>query len=165
MLRRALGILKNLGNWTKANMKRTILAKLKKGGKKDDKENVSVISPSHFMDSDDTHLKDLNGTISVGKGSQFKESITDTSNTHSHLHHDATHEIPHMSEPSASDGSLQNKTNELQCHGDVEITGNEQGNKQVTDARILDNTAGRIFTDAAGIDDEIKPQINVPLVL
>jgi hypothetical protein len=84
MPRRALGVLKNLGNWAKANTKRTILAKLKKGGKKDDKENVSVISPSHFTDSDDTHLKDPNGTISAGKGSQFEESIIDASNTRSH---------------------------------------------------------------------------------
>jgi hypothetical protein len=49
MPRRALGVLKNLGNWAKENTKRTILAKLKKGGKKDDKENVSVTSHSYFI--------------------------------------------------------------------------------------------------------------------
>lgn len=54
MPRRALGVLKNLGNWAKANTKRTILAKLKKGGKKDDKENVSVTFHSHFLYSNDT---------------------------------------------------------------------------------------------------------------
>jgi hypothetical protein len=44
MPRRALGVLKNLGNWAKANTQKTFLAKQKKGRKKDDKENVSVVS-------------------------------------------------------------------------------------------------------------------------
>ena len=44
MPRRALGVLKNLGSWAKANTQKTFLAKLKKGRKKDDKENVSVVS-------------------------------------------------------------------------------------------------------------------------
>jgi hypothetical protein len=35
MPRWALGVLKNLGNWAKANTKKTILGKLKKGGKHD----------------------------------------------------------------------------------------------------------------------------------
>ena len=76
------------------------------------------------------------------------------------------HEIPHMPGPASdrvsmhdgrSVGSFQIEINELQCHDDVEITGNEQE----IDPRILNDTAGTIFTDASGIDDEIEPQIDM----
>lgn len=168
MLKRALGILKNLGNWAKANTQKIFLAKLKKGRKKDDKENVSVVST---LDSNDTHLKEdlnLNGTVSTDEDSQSQSEkpIIDTSNTHSHLHHDVTREIPHVLEL-ASDhvsmhdgrlvGSFQNEINKLRCREDVEIT----GNKPEIDPRILNDTAGTIFMDMSGIDDEMESQIDM----
>lgn len=54
-------------------------------------------------------------------------------------------------------GSFQNEINELQCREDVEITGNERE----IDPVILNDTAGTIFTDASGIDDEMEPQIDM----
>jgi hypothetical protein len=57
MPRRALGVLKNLGNWAKANTKKTILGKLKKGGKHD-KENVSVVFTSISQIQMISHLEE-----------------------------------------------------------------------------------------------------------
>jgi hypothetical protein len=52
---------------------------------------------------------------------------------------------------------FQNETTKLQCCEDVKkITGNECGSEQNTD-RILNETAGMIFTNISGIDDEIEP--------
>jgi hypothetical protein len=75
-------------------------------------------------------------------------------------------EMPHVPEP-ASDhvsmhdgrlvGSFQYGINELQCCEDVEITENEWE----IDPMILNDTAGTIFMDTLGIDDEMEPQINM----